>query len=68
MPTGVVKFYDTSRCFGFIEPDDGGQDVFVHFSAIERAGIFVLLKGQRIEFQRVPNRGKAMADKIVVLP
>jgi cold shock protein len=68
MPTGVVKFYDTSRCFGFIEPDDGGPDVFVHFGALERAGIYVLLKGQRVQFERSPRRGKTMAEKLVVLP
>lgn len=50
MPTGTVKFYNTQKGFGFIEPDDGGQDVFVHATALERAGMGPLVEGQKVSF------------------
>lgn len=49
MPTGTVKFYNIQG-FGFIEPDDGGQDVFVHATALERAGMGALVQGQKVSF------------------
>lgn len=57
--TGTVKFYNEQKGFGFIKPDDGGTDVFVHVSAIERSGIGPLTQGARISFETEPDkRGK----------
>ena len=64
MPTGIVKFFDHSKGFGFIKPDDGGPDMFVHIFELERAGIVVLVKGQRLEFDRVPHRNGIAAGHI----
>ena len=50
MNTGTVKFYNTQKGFGFIEPDDGGKDVFVHATALERAGMTGLTEGQKVSF------------------
>ncbi|MGH6736403.1 MAG: cold-shock protein [Methyloceanibacter sp.] len=50
MTTGTVKFYNTQKGFGFIEPDDGGKDVFVHATALERAGMSSLAEGQKVSF------------------
>lgn len=50
MNTGTVKFYNTQKGFGFIEPDDGGKDVFVHATALERAGMTGLAEGQKVQF------------------
>jgi len=50
MNTGTVKFYNTQKGFGFIEPDDGGKDVFVHATALERAGMSSLVEGQKVSF------------------
>jgi cold shock protein len=50
MNTGTVKFYNTQKGFGFIEPDDGGKDVFVHATALERAGMSGLSEGQKVQF------------------
>ncbi len=51
MPTGTVKFFNTTRGFGFIAPDDGGKDVFVHVTAVEQAGMGTLTEGQKVNFQ-----------------
>ena len=57
--SGTVKFYNSQKGFGFIKPDDGGKDVFVHVTAIERAGISSLDEGMRISFEMEPDkRGK----------
>ncbi len=57
--TGVVKFYNTQKGYGFIKPDDGGSDVFVHVTAVERSGIGALVEGMRISFETEPDkRGK----------
>ncbi len=57
--TGTVKFYNETKGFGFIKPDEGGADVFVHVSAIERSGIGTLTEGARISFETEPDkRGK----------
>ncbi|KAF0171354.1 MAG: cspA2, partial [Caulobacteraceae bacterium] len=57
--TGVVKFFNGARGFGFVTPDDGGADVFVHVSAVERAGLPPLEEGQKISFQTLPDpKGK----------
>jgi CspA family cold shock protein len=56
MPTGTVKFYNAQKGFGFIEPDDGGKDVFVHASALERAGMSSLVEGQKVSFDTEVDR------------
>jgi len=56
MPNGTVKFFNTAKGFGFIEPDDGGKDVFVHASALEAAGIRVLKEGDRVSFALEDDR------------
>ena len=59
MPTGIVKFFNTTRGFGFIAPDDGGKDVFVHITAVQSAGLPGLADGQRVSFETEPDkRGK----------
>jgi CspA family cold shock protein len=66
MTQGTVKFFDGQRGFGFIKPDDGGKDVFVHISAVERAGMPALNEGQKITFNVVADRrtGKSSADNL----
>jgi CspA family cold shock protein len=56
MNTGTVKFYNTQKGFGFIQPDDGGKDVFVHATALERAGIHGLAEGQKVSFDTEEDR------------
>jgi CspA family cold shock protein len=66
MPVGTVKFFNTQKGFGFIAPDDGSPDVFVHVSAVEQAGMGALREGQRISFDVVtdPRRGKTNAQNL----
>jgi cold shock protein len=66
MTQGTVKFFNDQRGFGFIKPDDGGKDVFVHVSAVERAGMHGLNEGQKIAFDIVADRrtGKSSADNL----
>ena len=66
MSTGTVKWFNGQKGFGFIQPDDGGKDVFVHVSAVERAGMRGLNEGQKIEFDVVADRktGKSSADNL----
>ncbi len=66
MPTGTVKWYNSQKGFGFIQPDDGGKDAFVHVSAIERAGMGDLAEGQKISYELVTDKrsGKMSADKL----
>ena len=68
MATGkVARFFD-QKGFGFIQPEDGDKDAFVHISAVERAGLSSLREGQRIEYELVPGReGKFAADNLVAL-
>jgi CspA family cold shock protein len=56
MNTGTVKFYNDQKGFGFIQPDDGGKDVFVHASALERAGMRGLVQGQKVSFDTAEDR------------
>ena len=69
MPTGTVKWFNATKGFGFIAPDGGGQDVFVHISAVERAGLHGLNEGQKISYEVVsdPKRGKSSAEKLKAL-
>ena len=68
MPTGTGKWFNSTKGFGFIEPDDGGNDAFVHVSAVERAGLPGLREGQKVEFELVPSRdGRNAADNLVAL-
>jgi cold shock protein len=66
MAHGTVKFFNDQKGFGFIQPDDGGKDVFVHISAVERAGMRALVEGQKIAFDVVADRrtGKSSADNL----
>jgi CspA family cold shock protein len=61
MAVGIVKWFNPNKGFGFIQPDDGGNDVFVHISAIERAGWRMLVEGQKIAYEVQSDRGKAAA-------
>jgi cold shock protein len=64
MATGTVKFFNTQKGFGFIQPLDGGKDVFVHISAVERAGMSTLNEGQKVSFDVVSERGKLAAANL----
>ncbi|MBS0522999.1 MAG: cold-shock protein [Proteobacteria bacterium] len=66
MSTGTVKWFNAQKGFGFIQPDDGSKDAFVHISAVERAGLNHLVEGQKIEFELVSDRrtGKLSADNL----
>jgi len=67
MPTGTVKWFNPVKGFGFIQPDDGSKDAFVHISAVERAGLNGLREGQKVEYELVPGRdGRASAENLVV--
>lgn len=61
MQTGTVKWFNATKGFGFIQPDNGGNDVFVHISAVERAGMRTLVEGQRISFEVQTERGRSAA-------
>ncbi len=61
MTTGTVKWFNGTKGYGFIQPDDGGKDVFVHISAVERAGLRGLNEGQKLEYQEREERGKVAA-------
>jgi len=64
MAVGTVKFFDTSKGFGFIQPENGEKDVFVHISAVQRAGMDSLSEGQRISYEVVTERGKLAATDL----
>jgi cold shock protein len=66
MQTGTVKWFNSQKGFGFIQPEDGGNDVFVHISAVERAGLGNLSEGQKVSFEVVADRrsGKSSADNL----
>jgi len=66
MPTGTVKWFNSTKGFGFIEPEQGGGDVFVHISAVERSGMNGLNEGQKISFEVVQDRrsGKNSAENL----
>ena len=64
MAVGTVKFFNTQKGFGFIQPDDGSKDVFVHISAVEKAGMRSLNEGQKVSFEIVTERGKQAAGNL----
>ena len=61
MATGTVKWFNTQKGFGFIQPEDGSKDVFVHVSAVQQAGMSTLSEGQKVSFEVQQERGKAAA-------
>ena len=64
MATGTVKWFNSTKGFGFIVPDDGGNDVFVHISAVEQAGMGTLDEGQKVSYELTENRGKQAAGDL----
>jgi CspA family cold shock protein len=64
--TGVVKWFNPTKGYGFIQPQGGGKDVFVHISAVEQAGLSTLNEGANVEYEIVANRGKESAEKLKV--
>jgi len=66
MTTGTVKFFNSTKGFGFIQPDNGGTDVFVHISAVERAGMRTIVEGQKLSFDVVKDArtGKTAAENL----
>jgi cold shock protein len=64
--TGIVKWFNATKGFGFIQPDNGGKDVFVHISAVERAGLSSLNEGAKVSYEEMENRGKTSAENLRV--
>jgi len=67
MATGTVKWFNSTKGFGFIQPEEGGNDVFVHISAVERAGMRGLNEGQRLEYELQSERGRTAAVNLKAL-
>jgi cold shock protein len=66
MPKGTVKWFNSQKWYGFIQPQSGGKDVFVHISAVERAGLSGLNEGQVVEYEEASNKGKTSAENLRV--
>lgn len=66
MATGTVKWFNTQKGYGFIQPDDGGKDVFVHVTAVQKAGLTGLNEGQKISYELATDRGKTSASNLKV--
>ena len=68
MAIGTVKWFNATKGYGFIEPEDGGKDAFVHITAVERAGLNGLREGQKVEYELVPGQnGKSSAENLVAI-
>ncbi len=67
MATGIVKWFNPTKGFGFIQPEQGGSDVFVHISAVDQAGISSLNEGQRVSYELTTEKGKTSAVKLQLL-
>ena len=67
MASGTVKWFNPTRGYGFIQPDDGGKDVFVHVSAVERAGLRSLNDGQKIQFELATHNGRQSAANLKIV-
>ena len=68
MPTGTVKWFDSVKGYGFIEPEDGSKDAFVHISAVERGGLSGLSEGQNVEYELQPGQnGKSSAENLKLI-
>ena len=67
MATGTVKWFNTTKGYGFIEPDEGGKDVFVHISQVQRSGMTEITEGQKLSYELVEDRGKTSAGNLQAL-
>jgi CspA family cold shock protein len=67
MKVGTVKWYSAQKGYGFIQPEDNSQDVFVHASALEKAGLFSLSEGQKVNYELATNKGRTSAANIQVI-
>ena len=67
MPSGTVKWFNATKGYGFIQPDGGTKDVFVHISAVERAGLSDLREGAKVTYDVVPSKGKESAENLKVM-
>lgn len=67
MATGIVKWFNTQKGYGFVQPEDGGKDVFVHITALQAAGLNNLPEGSRISYELENNKGKTSAVKLALL-
>ena len=68
MATGTVKWFNATKGFGFIQPEDNGKDVFVHVSAVKNAGIATLNEGDKVEYELVTVKGKTASENLKLLP
>ena len=66
MAIGTVKWFNPTKGYGFIQPDNGGKDVFVHISAVEKAGLNTLNEGDKVSYEEKENRGKSSAENLRV--
>jgi CspA family cold shock protein len=64
--TGIVKWFNPTKGYGFIQPDNGGKDVFVHISAVEKAGLSSLNEGAKVSYEEISNKGKTSAETLRV--